>query len=309
MEKIFISIPAYEDELLVDTIKDAIAKAKYPSRLIFGIALQYKQLTKPDLSFLNQNNLKLIEYDVDTRPGLIQIRKEISDLIEDEKYFFGIDAHTLFAQDWDQIYIDDHTALAKNGKACIASRISAEFLESGFMDTRWVLDVDTINVYNSNWDWPPFYSLAETEEYVVRHFVSANNWFTTTDFFKNNFFLNFNKSVFEEPQISLSLFLNGYKVYYPTKKSLVIANPKSETTNRDNHIHWKTSSHKNWNHDSINEMHEVFRFFYTGSCSLYSLDIPSKINQWWKAIGLEDQSKQVAALLSPQRSNRTYFKF
>jgi len=316
-KKIFISIPSYEDELLLETINDALLKAKNASRLTFGVALQYKKIDKPDLSFLG-NQLKLIEYDVDSRPGIIEIRKNIADLIEDEEYFLGIDAHTLFAQNWDQQYIDDHQMLIEkngNSKVCIASRINgseSDFkkdLYSEYLDTRWILDINKNNVYETWWDWPVDVKnrLYDTPEYVKRYFVSANNWFTTSEFFINNLFWCFNKTVYEEPQISLSLFLNNYDVYLPTSKVLVIANPKSQTTNRENKIHWQNPSHKNWNHDSIEVVREVFKLFYTGKSNIFSLNRPDDIYKWWNAIGLYEKAKEVSDRLKTLHLDRTYY--
>lgn len=315
-EKIFISIPSYEDELLLDTIKSALEKAEYPDRLTFGVALQYKEIDKPDISFLG-DQLKLIEYKVDQRPGIIEIRKEISDLITDEKYFLGIDAHTLFTQNWDSLYIYDHNKLVKqtnNKNICIASRISGseeDFKKqeySWYLDTSWVLNIDEVNIYDTWWDWPAVSKTRSSvePEYVRSHFVSANNWFTTTDFFAQNMFWCFNKTVYEEPQISLSLFLNNYEVYYPTSKVFVVANPRSETTNRKNKTHWKTDLHKNWNHDDITTVREIFKFFYTGKSKIFSLDEPQDIYRWWNAIGLLSEAKLVAGRLNTIMLDRTY---
>ena len=40
--KIFVKIPALDDSELTHTIEDAINKAAYPERLVFGICLTYK---------------------------------------------------------------------------------------------------------------------------------------------------------------------------------------------------------------------------------------------------------------------------
>ena len=98
MNKIFISIAAYEDLCLAPTITDAIQKAKFPDRLVFGVGLQYE--SPPDLSFVP--NLKLLTYESGNhRPGVVRVRYDLSQLVTDEKYFLQIDAHSRFMQDWD----------------------------------------------------------------------------------------------------------------------------------------------------------------------------------------------------------------
>ena len=41
-ETIFVHLPAYREPELVPTIKDCLAQAKDPSRIIFGICRQFK---------------------------------------------------------------------------------------------------------------------------------------------------------------------------------------------------------------------------------------------------------------------------
>jgi hypothetical protein len=42
-ETILIHLPAYRDPELVPTIKDALANAKYPKRIHFGICRQFRE--------------------------------------------------------------------------------------------------------------------------------------------------------------------------------------------------------------------------------------------------------------------------
>lgn len=98
MKTIFISIAAYQDPLLEDTIKSAIDNAVYPDRLRFGVALQYYD--DPDLS--DFSNVKTISYHPDSRPGIVRVRYNISaQLFEGEDFYLQIDSHYLFSEGWD----------------------------------------------------------------------------------------------------------------------------------------------------------------------------------------------------------------
>ena len=75
--------------------------ADHPENLIFGIALQYYDDEMPDLSFINPDQLRVIKWHPDERPGVVRVRYEISQLVKDEDYFLSIDSHSLFEPGWD----------------------------------------------------------------------------------------------------------------------------------------------------------------------------------------------------------------
>ena len=113
MTTIFISIAAYKDKLLPITINEAYSKAKYKDNLVFGI---FEQNT--DVDSINLNNFEFkdqIRYkrvDPETTKGVCWARKNVQDMYQNETYYFQIDAHTLFDQDWDE-YIIDHLKESK----------------------------------------------------------------------------------------------------------------------------------------------------------------------------------------------------
>lgn len=319
MDKIFISIPSYEDELLLDTINDLLTKASYPERLTFGIALQYKQLSAPDLSFLG-DRASILTYDVGTRPGIIKIRGAIGALIKDEKYFLGIDAHTLFRQGWDEILIRDHAFLQEatgNPLICIGEVYDGVLsnLESNF---------NQVNMYlNTNWKlrlvekyplfpfvdnhadiWEKVVTNATKPEdimYKSIYFVSQNFWFTTSDFWHKGLFPGYHDLAGEEIEVSISLHVNGYDMFKPINRHIVNA-PPSETTNRDNPIHWKTPTQKNWVADDRDMLEQVLKLFILGENQYYKFNERARtVESFWKSIGLTDQYLAVKqAMLSVQ---------
>ena len=303
MEKIFISIPSYEDEILVQTLTECLGKAKHPERLTFGIALQYKQLPEPDISFLG-DSATIVRYDVDTRPGLIEIRGHLGSLIKDEEYFLGIDSHTLFRQDWDEILINDHKFIQQ---ATGNSKIAIGEIYDGFLP--WLeMEVAPVNRYlNTNWkleprplnpEFPFIDNYGEVWESVVTnankstdivyksiYFLSQNFWFTTSDFFKHGFFPIFHKVGGDEVEVSMALYVNGYDMYQPINKHILTA-PKSETTNRENPIHWRAPNQKNWNVDDAAMTAEVLKLFILGENKYYSFNNRERtVDQFWRCIG------------------------
>lgn len=105
MSTIFVTIPAYEDPLLINTITQAINQASGMHEMRFAIALQYKKIPKPDLTPF-MRGCQVIEYDVDTRPTVNYIRSQLLDFYRNEDYFLMIDSHMNFAKNWDKDLID-----------------------------------------------------------------------------------------------------------------------------------------------------------------------------------------------------------
>jgi hypothetical protein len=105
MKTIFVSIAAYNDPSLEDTIRSAIYSADNPDRISFGVALQYDH--EPDLEEFSGNNLNTISYEPETRPGVVRVRYNISkELYSGEDYYLQIDSHYLFTPGWDTSLID-----------------------------------------------------------------------------------------------------------------------------------------------------------------------------------------------------------
>ena len=105
---IFVQIASYRDPELLPTIRDCIAKAKYPERLTFGICHQ----THPDDTWdtleewADRPDFRVIEVPWNKSKGLCWARSEIQKLWAGEGYTLQIDSHHRFLQDWDQELLD-----------------------------------------------------------------------------------------------------------------------------------------------------------------------------------------------------------
>ena len=116
-DKIFIHLPAYRDPELVPTIKDCLAQAKYPERIVFGICRQYNEADKFDNldEFRGNKQFKLIEMVYTQAKGLPYARKLINELITDETYILQLDSHHRFVKDWDDTLQQMHLGLEEKG--------------------------------------------------------------------------------------------------------------------------------------------------------------------------------------------------
>lgn len=104
---IFVGIPSYRDDLLRQTISNAIEKAKYPDNLRFGIVMQDSQEAFDKFPYKENPNLKIIFKDWKESQGCCWARTLVQTFYAGEKYHLQIDAHMNFLKDWDQFLIEE----------------------------------------------------------------------------------------------------------------------------------------------------------------------------------------------------------
>ena len=241
INKIFVSIAAYEDDLLVNTIKELYEKSKEPQNIFVYIALQYKNPPNLDNIFKGQN-LTILNYDVDKRPGVAKVRYEISQEILKNKdfvdgdYFLMIDAHMDVAENWDVDLIRDMRHLQKicNKKEIIISKqlraVAGKITEQElrinyfhkalqdipfFSDHLELFGLTYRRIYNDK-DLEGFNILVGSNtdhRFYNSGWASCHLFFTNFEFI-NTVGLNKHFEFFqEEAYLSFSAFLSGYDIY------------------------------------------------------------------------------------------------
>jgi hypothetical protein len=107
-DKIFVQIASYRDPELLPTIKDCIAKSKYPERLTFGICWQHSEDDEWDTldEYKDNPSFTIIDVPWNESLGLCWARHHIQKMYKGEDYTLQIDSHHRFAQDWDEELID-----------------------------------------------------------------------------------------------------------------------------------------------------------------------------------------------------------
>ena len=96
---IFVSIAAYNEEDLEQTIDNALKNALYPERIYFGVYCHKSDLNHKEL---NYPNLKIIYTTYPNVLGLGLARANSFSLYDNQDYFFQIDGHMLFEKNWDK---------------------------------------------------------------------------------------------------------------------------------------------------------------------------------------------------------------
>jgi len=119
METIFIGVPAYNEEDIVDTIQTAIDNAEHPERVFIGVVLHYPKGNFPDLSLFS--NVKVIKEDATIGLGLGITRGMAASFYNGEDYYLQIDGHSVFKSNWDSLLIEEHKKLSKIADKLIIS--------------------------------------------------------------------------------------------------------------------------------------------------------------------------------------------
>ena len=120
-EKIFISICAFNEKDLGQTVLSAISNAVNPNRLFFGIfeCSSNGNFTNFENNSKNIYHLKAI-YNAPFGVGLPRLN---SSMLNDREYDFylQVDAHMLFENNWDVDLVDSYNLISKNHKKIIIS--------------------------------------------------------------------------------------------------------------------------------------------------------------------------------------------
>ncbi len=120
---IFIAIASYCDPVLRMTLASAYEKARFPDQLRFGIVDQSpKNASYPVPAHIPADQVSYVYVEAAQSRGCCWARSLVMSLYRDEDYYFQVDSHTLFAQDWDDILIRKLTAcLQFSSKAVVSS--------------------------------------------------------------------------------------------------------------------------------------------------------------------------------------------
>lgn len=114
MNKIFISIASYKDPLLENTIKEAYSKARHKDNLVFGILEQNFETDSINLdNFEFKNQIRYSRVDPELSKGVCWARSIVQGMYDNEEYYFQIDSHMLFEENWDEYFISCFTELKR----------------------------------------------------------------------------------------------------------------------------------------------------------------------------------------------------
>ena len=213
---IFVSIAAYRDAQLGPTIRDCIAKARYPKDLRFGICWQHgPEEAAPALP--EGTVCRLLDVDWRESRGACWARAQIMRLWDGEDYFFQLDSHHRFAREWD-VKLIDYMRRTNSAKPLLTT-YGTPFIPA----ENEVLDEEPMQM---NFDYFTPQSIALFRPgYIVNwrrlnrplraRFISAHFLFTIGEFVEEVPYDSELYFIGEEISLTIRAFTHGYDLFHP----------------------------------------------------------------------------------------------
>jgi hypothetical protein len=125
---IFLAIPSYCDPVLAFTLASAYEKAKFPEQLHFGVIDQSPMdAAYPVPAHIPAAQVSYIKIDAKQARGCCWARYLAMSLYREEDWFFQLDSHMMFAQDWDDILVRKMQTCLHFSESAVISGYPASF--------------------------------------------------------------------------------------------------------------------------------------------------------------------------------------
>lgn len=128
MPKILVSMIAYREKFLAESVKDCLEKADNPDDLHFSIVSeQAKPEQHADLSFVPPNQLTYRRYDLSEYRTIMWSRNKTTDVAINYDYILYTCGHNLYASGWDTLVIDSLKEAEEISSKAIITSSGPEF--------------------------------------------------------------------------------------------------------------------------------------------------------------------------------------
>lgn len=226
--KIFVSVCSYRDPLLKQTVDSLLYYKSGNHDIIVSIFDQGTEY----FEYEHQNNIIYKQIHPRFSNGVGWARHINSLNLSNEDFFYQIDSHLLFDQDWDQFLIDDYFLGVENyqtNKILLSNACHVFSMIDGSPVLHTPPPDQTLHA--KYYKWPEGYimdeyklllahachgSKIEEGNCIQASHVFAGNMFTHSDFLSNVGICPFMYYHGEEQYITLSAFVSGYKVLHQT---------------------------------------------------------------------------------------------
>ena len=221
---IFISIASYKDPETIPTIIDAYNKAHDKAGISFGVLLQEEKGFSKKEKLEKNINVDFLEYDWRDSQGACWARNSIQKLLFDkEDYYFQLDSHHRFCENWDKKLTDGIESLSKNYQKPIIGGYCP-----GYEPANETLDERPIRITS----FPEFTDLGDLMfipksinnykklnenglEYIKARFLSGHFIFTNSMFIKECPYDPLLYFRGEELSLSARAYTSGYDFFHP----------------------------------------------------------------------------------------------
>ena len=217
---IFVSIASYRDNQLLPTVEDLLSKAKNPKDLTFGICWQHEENDNCLEPYKKNKKFRIIDLDYKKSLGACWARSNIQKLYKGEDYYFQIDSHHRFIDNWDEELINMFEKVGSlSSKYILTAYCSVLDLKNEKQLKNEPLKIVGYEEFSSDGNLmlkPHYienYSMLKNPipaRFVSGHFIfSRGDWVKECPYDPNLYFHG------EEVSLSIRSFTNGYDIYHP----------------------------------------------------------------------------------------------
>jgi len=260
MSSIFVSVAAFCDPWLVQTVRDACAKAEHPERLVFGVFEQDTDSRQAELqSIVHGHNAKLRYLDVHPAQsrGVSWARSAVFSLYQGEDYLLQIDSHMLFEPQWDRQLLFQYTDLLRTSSKPIISVYPWGFemrddvatpTPSTSQATLVLRPVPSTVLHPNN------VTIRFHAEQVLAHgpvlgcHLAGGFIFTSGDFVQQVPYDPYMYFYGEEQSLSLRAWTKGWDIWHPMKIPIYHLYKQPNQPNRGHHWHVDWESLRDYKH-------------------------------------------------------------
>lgn len=224
-KKIFVSLASYCDQQLIPTIRDLLARANNPSRVVLGVHLQNTHEALEELKSYQFANIRIIHTLPEDSMGVVWARERIKrELFTDEDYFLQVDSHSRFKDNWDGILIRQLNSLP-SGKTLI-STYPNEFKVSDTENTYFRISTNAplkilgFSGNTGNTLRPINTDALKDFELVESKWIGAGFTFAPAEWVKTIISCTDMRFKGEEDYLFFSSYLNGWTVWLPSEATV-----------------------------------------------------------------------------------------
>ena len=292
-ETIFVSIASYQDDMLKLTIADALAKAKYPDRIKFGVVEQREAARRTNPGVYARKQIRYVGVEPEDSRGVCWARSVCMSLYQNEDWFFQIDSHMLFDQHWDEWYINQSKALEEQSAKPIISGYPMSFTLENNSPVRQIEDGIRVHVLPNPAEFKDGALILLGNAKPTKISTPIKAWHIAAGcVFARGAYVNeipYDPQIYfegEEQTIALRAFTHGWDIFHVSNM------PLFHYWNRDKRTaHWECEAdkkrHENWESLKRNSLSRVRQVLSGKQAGIYGLGTARTIQEYAAFCGVD----------------------
>lgn len=229
--KILVSMVAYREKRLTESVKSCYENARHPENLFFSIVSeQYSDDLHADLSFIPKEQIVYKKYDLSEFKGVLWSRARTMENDFEYDHVLVTCGHNLFTKNWDEesfIELEKAKSKTNDGKAILAfCGPEFEFNQDGSLKIDDVSTGRTKNMYHQKLDsdtyvpghgWPNIVKVPEDGDIHEAVYFQASYVFGERAYFDELPFQDDINYHVEEIYITVKTWCAGWRIFATSK--------------------------------------------------------------------------------------------